>query len=214
MVGLISLRIEVVCLVAYEELQLLRAQLGCSNWVGSLVPVEVLDKVLGIVGSNRLGTLYKVAKFLGDELLLKFVGTCDILFEDSLEAVKPLGRLRGVARIVGSSERVEKHLLAYSLYKIGAHMVDYWHILQTIALGDVATPNRLIDSIRVDTLNNIAEVSLEDAGIYFYVGILVLGLRIIANLGVCRHLADSFTIAYARAHITVLGKGRHGKERH
>ena len=74
------------------------------------------------------------------------------------------------------SERIHEHFLTHLLNEISAHLVDDRHILKAIALGDVAAPDRLVDSVGVDALNNVAEESLEDARVNLDIGILVLSL--------------------------------------
>ena len=96
MVCLISLSIVVISLVAHEQLELQRAELGASLGRTSLRPVEVFDYILGIILSDRLSALYEVAQFLSDKLLLEFVGTVNIHVEDSLKAIEPLGSLSSV----------------------------------------------------------------------------------------------------------------------
>ena len=97
MVCLISLSVVVIRLVAHEQLELLRAELGASLGRTSLRPVEVFDYILGIILSDRLSTLYEVALLLSDKLLLEFVVTVNIHVEDSLKAIEPLGSLSSVA---------------------------------------------------------------------------------------------------------------------
>jgi hypothetical protein len=80
-----------------------------------------------------------------------------------------------------SGEGIHKHVFANLLNKISTYLVDNRHILQTITLGNVATPNRLIDGVRVNTLNDIAKECFEHTRVDVYCSIFVLSLRIVTN---------------------------------
>ena len=145
MVDLIALGVAVVSLIAEEELEWLRAQLG-SGSIGT-TPVELLDDVFGVVLGDRISTLYEVAESCRDEHLLQLVGSGSILVEDGLETVEPLRSLGEVCGIVLSGEGVHEHILAKFLGKVCADLNDDRHVLQAVALSNVRAPNALVDGL-------------------------------------------------------------------
>ena len=210
MVGLIGHLIVVLNGLAHEELDVLTTEQGvytkpsCCN----IAPEEVIDDILCVVGIDLLRQIIEV-------LQLRCHGTgCNLYIFEGTETIEPLSSLGGVGRIVLCVPHMQRHVLTEFLHDIGADALHPVDVLQGLALGNVATPQCLYDTVRIDRLDAVTEEGLQCALHNGNGTITHLILVVRANLEIALHLMHMLLIADAGTSGHVLQGSLHDQHRH